>query len=114
MDIQIALDVFSAFIKGTHPTTGEIFPENHVLQEAEIVRALFVAHALIAEEKQRRIRKERLPAKTGKNWEKQEEEELLKSIERGVPFSVIATNLQRSRLAIQMRVEKLQQEKIQS
>ncbi len=96
--------ILYALAEGVHPATGETMPDI-LRNDPEIARALFYgAQALDKDESA--PRRKNLPANAGKAWKQEEDEFLKQAYAEGMSMEVIARKMGRSRLAIEMRVQK--------
>ena len=109
MEIEKAKDVIRALADGCDPATGEQFPPGSPYQQAETVRALFVA--LEALERRSRVRAERPldpnRPKVGANWTPEEEQQLRAGFAAHKPIPELATAHGRTVGAITARLVKL-------
>lgn len=90
---------------GVDPFSGEVFPKDHVLQQPQIIRALF--HAIHALKSETSKPKQTLPAAAGKSWNSDEDQQLVREFDSGIPIAQIATTHQRTRGAISSRLVRL-------
>lgn len=102
MDIARAKELLSALADGIDPFTGELFPQNHVCNQPEMIRAFHeILNAIPAE------KKKNLPQNAGKPWTDIEEDKLLDEFDMGMTTSAIAKAHGRSRGAIESRLAAL-------
>jgi hypothetical protein len=109
MESQKAAEIIRALADGRDPATGEPFPPGSPYQQADTVRALFVA--LEALERRGRTRAER-PVdpnrpKVGANWTPEEEQQLRDGFAAHKPIPELATAHGRTVGAITARLVKL-------
>lgn len=105
MDNERAIEIVRLLSSGVDPCTGEVLAKDHVLQQAEVVRALFYAlHALEKES----IR----PTNSGNPWTENEDQRLLAAFHAGITEEAIAQAHQRSIGAIVARLAKLNEENV--
>lgn len=102
MDIVRAKEIISALADGIDPLTGEVLPNDHVCNQAEVVRAFYV---LLNGE--RNIKKKVQPENAGKPWTTQADDELRMMYESGKRISEISKHFGRTKGAIESRLEKL-------
>jgi hypothetical protein len=96
--------ILYSLAEGVHPTTGEAMPD--VLRnDPEIIRALFCG-ARALEKDESMPKRKNLPANAGKSWKQEEDEFLKQAYAGGMSTEAIAQKMGRSRIAIEMRVEK--------
>ena len=93
--------------EGIDPFTGEVLPNEHLLQHPQVVRALF--HAIHALERQgkKTQRDSSLPANAGSAWTKQEDEELIQDFDSKTSIPDIAQKHSRTKGAITSRLVRL-------
>lgn len=89
---------------GIDPFTGEVLPDEHLLQHPQVVRALF--HAIRAvERKGQEVQRDRsLPANAGSAWTKEEEQKLIERFDAKTSVTEIARLHGRSKGAIASRL----------
>jgi hypothetical protein len=109
MDTKQATEIIRALADGRDPATGEQFPPGSPYQQAETVRALFMA--LEALERRGRSRADR-PVdpnrpKIGANWTSEEEQQLRDGFAAHKPIPELATAHGRTVGAITARLVKL-------
>ncbi len=103
MDNERAIEIVRLLSSGIDPCTGEVLTKEHVLHQAEVIRALFYAlHAL--EKYSSR------PANSGNSWTESEDQRLLAAFHAGITEEAIARAHQRSVGAIVSRLTKLNEE----
>jgi LmbE family N-acetylglucosaminyl deacetylase len=111
MEREAALKIIQQLANGTDPHTGEVFRADSAYQHPDTVRALFFAvHALEAPSapaKQRTAGTENAPQNSGKPWSPDEDKALAAAFDAGKQIPELATQHQRSRLAIEARLAKL-------
>jgi len=109
MELDRARDIIHTLADGRDPATGEQFPPNSPYQQADTVRALFVA--LEALEKGTRRREPRPvdpnKPKVGANWTPEEETQLRDAFTAHKPIPEIAAAHGRTPGAITARLVKL-------
>lgn len=102
MDIARAKELLSALADGIDPFTGELFGQDHVCNQPEMIRAFHEILNVIPAEK-----KKKLPINAGKPWTDIEEDTLLDEFDSGMTTSAIAKAHGRSRGAIESRLTAL-------
>ena len=107
MDKQEALQIIQTLADGIDPATGEVFGPESPYQNAQTVRALFVAADAIASRIRRQKRKESLPERAGQPWTEQESEELRQAFNATTPLKELVRKHQRTRGAICSQLKKL-------
>ncbi len=103
MDKAKTIEVIEALANGIDPLTGELLPDDHLLQQPGIVRALFNAAALLKNSK------DALPglANQGNAWTGDEDNQLKEAFTNGIKISQLAKVHQRTPGAIRSRLKKL-------
>ncbi|MBR2667074.1 MAG: hypothetical protein IKD96_02810 [Oscillospiraceae bacterium] len=114
MDINKAREIVSALAGGTDPMTGEALPADHVCNQTEVVRALYMVLSRAADRSRPGARlnmppKEDggRPSNAGKPWTATADSELRKLFGDGKRINEISEYLERSIGAIESRLEKL-------
>jgi hypothetical protein len=109
MEDTKAIAILSTLAKGVNPSTGEVFPQDSPYQQADVVRALYVAIERLKQSDtagaKPRSRAE-LPSNVGKPWTDDEDERLLAAFDRGRKPAEIARELGRTLAGIEARLEK--------
>ena len=108
MDDTQALKIISALANGLDPTTDEPVEGPSLLQDGNVIRALYVAvRALETTTRSRaRNRRVRMPANAGKPWTEQEERQLLERFDTGQTVAQLAQAHDRTPAGIQARLER--------
>lgn len=107
------VEVVSALASGVNPVTGEVFEEDSPYNHPTIIRGLFGALETLQTPARRAPRRsqeeinreEGRPLRFNTRWSEQEDEELIRLIERGTPTSAIAEQFERTRGAIHSRLQ---------
>jgi hypothetical protein len=107
MQIDAALPIVRALADGVNPITGEAYPDQSPYAEPRTLRALFSAVDLMEKEIERGKKRERLPANFGKPWTGDEDGELTREFDSGLPMGEMARRHQRTQSSIRLRLEKL-------
>jgi len=107
MDKNKVIDILSALAEGIDPFTGEMFPDNSPYNNADTVRALFLAIEAIKGNKLKKSKTEGLE-NSGKPWNEQEDEDLKNAFLDGEDIKSLAVKHKRTKGAIQSRLEKHQ------
>jgi hypothetical protein len=106
MEATEALGILSALANGVHPTTGEVFPPESPYQQAEVVRALFVATRALESAGRPTTRARALPGNVGKPWTGEEDQRLLAAFDAGQALGSIARAHERTIGGIEARLVK--------
>lgn len=107
MEPQTALKIIQSLANGADPQTGEVLPSTSPYQNAEVVRALFVATQALEQWQERQKRQQTLPENAGKPWTPTEDQELREAFDQGTPIKELARRYRRTDWAIQSRLERL-------
>ena len=101
------VSILSRLAEGIDPFTGEVLPDEHLLQHPQIVRALF--HVIQALERQGRSTKRNLsiPVNAGTSWSKEEDATLIREFDANIPIAEIARRHSRSKGGITSRLVRL-------
>ncbi len=101
MDITRAKEIVSSLAEGVDPTTGEVFPAEHICNNPEIVRAFYTL--LTAKSNSHNTN----AVNAGKPWSLEDDKELEKMFIDGIPKKDIQQHFQRTSGSIQSRLVKL-------
>lgn len=104
---QRAQVVLESLVKGVHPKTSVDLPEDSVVNESEVIRAISIAVVALDQMNARLARRAQLPESVGKTWTKDEEQRLMEAFRGGDPVPRIATKHGRTIRAIEARLAKL-------
>lgn len=102
MDLQRAKELLSGLADGVDPLTGEVLPEDHVCNKAEIIRAFHCVLELIPE----KASKAR-PENAGKPWSDADDELLCRMFDAGSSQKELCAYFKRSRGSISSRLVRL-------
>ena len=100
------LRIIQQLSNGADPFTGEIFEDNHICQNAKVVRALIIAVKSLENELKRLKRKENLPTNAGKLWSTEEDIDLIKEFDNGKSIKELSEIFERTTGSIQSRLVK--------
>ncbi len=103
---QRARTVLEALVQGVHPKTGSELPEDSVVNEIEVNRAMSTAVLALDQMNARLARRAQLPESVGKSWTDEEEQQLIDAFKSGDPIALIATKHGRTVRAIEARLAK--------
>ena len=103
MDIIRAKEIISALAEGVDPTTGEVLPDNSVCNKGEIVRAFYAVLNHLDNKKTNK----NLPAKAGKPWSTEEDDQLKSCYEAGMPRKELCATFERTSGSITSRLARL-------
>ena len=107
MDPTRAIEIVKQLADGVDPTTGQHFPPNSPYQQADTVRALYLALDGLDRLKRVKERQGDGPPKAGRPWTKDEEARMLQQFDAKVDVAAIAQELNRTSGAIWARLEKV-------
>lgn len=110
MNYQRAFELVESLREGADPFTGELLPANSLLQQPEMVRALFAAAHALQEQLRQNARAARIALafpNAGKPWQAREDEELVTAFDAGLNEKQLAAQHRRSLGAIRARLIKL-------
>ena len=109
-----ALSILRAMASGVDPLTGEILPDDSILQRPQVIRALFYAICSLeysrnaigspSPGKQRQRADRVLPQNAGKPWSEAEDTLLCEHFDSGIPVNDIAKVHGRTRGSISSRL----------
>ncbi len=104
MDVDRAMALLGALADGVDPFTGEVLGAGTPTQHPDMVRALYLARALLEAEQARRRKQRAQPPKAGEPWSDDEDAQLLERHAAGASLGELARSHQRSRAAIEARL----------
>ncbi len=120
MDMTKAREIVSALAEGVDPLTGEALPADHICNQTEVVRALYMVLSRAAERARPGARLASAPREdggrpavgsrplnSGKPWTDKADSELRKLFDDGLRINEISEYLERSIGTIESRLEKL-------
>ena len=107
MDPDRAHEIIQALANGKDPYTGDALPASSVYQQADTVRALYLALEGLDRLKRSKARKTDGPPMSGQPWTTEEEQEVLRDFDAKIDVNEIAAKHQRTTGAIWSRLEKL-------
>jgi hypothetical protein len=106
MDIENSLKIIQALAGGCDPYSGEEYPADSPYQQAETVRALFMAKEALERNKMADERLRNLPGNAGKAWEAEEDSRLLAAFDSGKTIELLAKDHERTKGSICARLVK--------
>lgn len=108
MNDEQALKIVSALANGLDPTETEPVEGPPLLQDAEVIRALYIAVRALetASRSRARAKRARMPANAGKPWTEEEERLLLERFDAGQSLDQLAQAHDRRVAGIQARLER--------
>jgi hypothetical protein len=107
MDPDQALEIVRKLAEGVDPATGQRYPADSPYQQADTVRALYLAIDALERLKRAQERQKSLPAGAGRPWTTEEEQRMLQQFDAKEDVAVIAQELNRTSGAIWSRLEKI-------
>jgi hypothetical protein len=102
-----ARQILQSLIQGTDPVTREELPNETVLQQADVLRALLAGLSALEQAASRAQRRAQLPDNVGQAWTMEEERKLVAEFKSGKSPVTIAHEHGRTLRAIEARLEKL-------
>lgn len=100
MDINKAKEIIATLAEGIDPTTGEVLPDNSVINKGEVICAFYTILTHLDEKKA----KKNMPENAGKPWAR-EDEDLLTSLYRaGASKKELCATLRRTETGIAARL----------
>ena len=106
MDVSRAKDIISALAEGVDPTTGEVFPPNHVCNRADVIRALHIAEQALQKDLNR-PEDGTWHKEFGKVWSQHEVTLLINSFDKHCTIAQISKQLGRSEAGIRAKLVRL-------
>jgi len=107
METIRALEIVRALADGVDPYTGEVYPASNIYQNAETVRALYVAIDALEAAHKREMRKKALPRRAGQPWDDEESSLLISRYEQSIGIKELAQQHERTKGAIVSQLTKL-------
>ena len=102
-----ARQILQSLIQGIDPVTGEQLPQETVLHNADVLRALLAGLSALELMAARAMRRAQLPDNVGQAWTTEEESKLVTAFKSGDSPIAIARQHGRTLRAIEARLEKL-------
>lgn len=99
--------VLKALIAGLDPESAEPLPNESVLHQAEVIRALLAGLDALDQTAARALRRAQLPDNVGSAWTTEEEAKLVAAFKSGDSPEIIARTHGRTLRAIEARLQKL-------
>ncbi|CAA9410752.1 MAG: hypothetical protein AVDCRST_MAG51-1391, partial [uncultured Ramlibacter sp.] len=103
---QTAREIIGTLAQGIHPVTGEAMPGDSPYNAPPVIRALFTVSQALEGAPPPKPRRE-LPAKAGKPWAVEDDEQLRAGFDAGTPVKDLAAALGRTRWAVESRLVKM-------
>lgn len=104
---QRARMILDSLVRGIHPKTGDELPEDSVVNDIDVSRAMGTAVFALDQMSARLARRAQLPESVGKAWTEDEERRLKDEFNSNEPIPLIASRHGRTSRAIEARLEKL-------
>jgi hypothetical protein len=101
-----ARTVLELLVQGIHPKTGRELPEDSVVHEIEVNRAMSIAVLALDQMSARLARRAELPGRVRRTWTDEEEQRLIDAFTRGEPIRLLAARHGRTVRAIEARLAK--------
>ena len=108
MNDEQALKIVSALANGLDPVRNEPVDLPSVLQELDVIRALYIAARALesVSRPKARANRGRMPVKAGKPWTEEEDRQLLARFDAGQTIAQLAELHERTLAGIQARLER--------
>ena len=100
-------NILSHLIQGIDPKTGIQIREGSLILQEPIKEALSSALNAVRAHRSEQVQKLNLPANTGKQWSKEDDQKLGLDFDLGLTVEQMARNFQRTRGSINARLMKL-------
>jgi hypothetical protein len=107
MTTSEARKIIESLAEGRCPTSGQKFPADSAYQQPDAVRALFLAVRALERMERLEKRAGTLPDQAGRPWDEAEEQRLCEGFAAGKTITELAKAHERTRGAIQARLERL-------
>ena len=104
---QRARVILDSLVQGIHPKTGGELPQDSIINEIEVSRAMATAVFALDQMSARLARRAQLPESVGKAWSEEEERRLRDEFSHPEPIPLIAKKHGRTIRAIEARLEKI-------
>ena len=104
---QRARMILDSLVQGIHPKTGSELPEDSVVNDIDVSRAMCTAVFALDQMSARVARRAQLPESVGKAWTEEEEKRLKDEFKCSEDIALIASRHGRTTRAIEARLEKL-------
>jgi len=98
------LKIIQRLADGVNPITGEIFDDNHILQNSVIVRALATSVKALENEIKKEQRKKTLPENAGQPWTEELDEDLINKYKNGQTIKQLSIIFKRTKGSIKSRL----------
>lgn len=105
MDIERAKGILTSLADGIDPLTGEVLANNHLCNQAEVIRALYCVLGELGRVKAKPVKTE--PENAGKPWTLEDDERLCKMFDKGATRREMCEYFKRSGGAIAARLVRL-------
>lgn len=105
MTTEQARQLIALLADGVDPDSGELLPDEHLLNRPRVLRAMLMAAQALAHRAQADARP--APAKAGAPWSDEEDQRLGEEFDQGLSLAELMKAHQRSRGAISARLARL-------
>lgn len=102
MDIERAKEILSSLAQGIDPLTGEILSNDHICNQAEIIRAFYCVFGELNKRTDKPAKKR--PENAGKPWMQEDDAHLCKMFDEGATRREMCSYFKRSGGAIAARL----------
>ncbi len=107
MNHDEAMRILMALVEGHDPISDTPLPADSVLQNAQVMRALLMAHGSLQTNVDRHKRRSALPPRVGTPWSEEEDQKLIIAWKEQQAVEHIASSHGRTVRAIESRLERL-------
>lgn len=107
MNYDEAMRILMALVEGHDPISDKPLPADSVVQNAQVLRALLMAHGALQTNVDRRKRRSALPPRVGTPWTEEEDQRLITARKEQQTVEHIASSHGRTIRAIESRLERL-------
>src|SRR2546428_4350459 len=107
MNHDEAMRILMALVEGHDPVSDKPLPADSVLQNAQVMRALLMAHGALQTNVDRHKRRSALPPRVGTPWTDEEDQKLITAWKEQQAVEHIASCHGRTVRAIESRLERL-------
>lgn len=104
LDLPVLIGITEALLHGANPYTGEIFEDDHIINDENIQQILMIANKRILSRMGLNAQR---PEAAGARWTKEEDEQLKQEYKSGMGIKEIAKLHSRSRGSINSRIVKI-------
>jgi hypothetical protein len=104
MNASDALKIIRPLAEGTNPFTGKAYSSESPFQQPDMVSALYKAAEVLENRVKYEEKVRKGPERSGQPWTQDEDENLLKGFDDGMPVAALAEQHKRTEWAIRQRL----------